>query len=198
MRLEKRGHVVSEYRELYWLENYLFSQVSPRFAATKTLSAFDFFCIVVWKANRAKSKVARRLLEAGFPDLSSAVAALAHDIGEAPDPKERLRVLLGRWGFRLPMASAILTVLYPDEFTVFDVRVCESLGDDGSLSHRVNFESVWSGYAAFIDRVRNAAPQCLSLRDQDRWLWGKSFAEQLSADITAGFAKTRTHVQIDA
>ena len=198
MRLEERGHVVSEYRELYWLENYLFSHISPRFAATKTLSAFDFFCIVVWKANRAKSKVARRLLEAGFPDLSSAVAALAHDIGEAPDPKERLRVLLGRWGFRLPMASAILTVLYPDEFTVFDVRVCESLGDDGSLSHRINFESVWSGYVAFIDRVRNAAPQGLSLRDQDRWLWGKSFVEQLSADITASFAKTRTHVQIDA
>ncbi len=186
-----------DYRELYWLENYLFSTVSPRFAQTRTLSAFDFFCIVIWKANRAKSKVARRLL-ARFHDLSSAVAELARDVDKLSEPKERLRVLMTKWGFRLPMASAILTILYPDQFTVYDVRVCDMLGDFGSLSNRMRFDSLWNGHVEFVERVRASGPARFSLRDKDRWLWGKSAAEQLARDIEAGFAKTRSETDADA
>jgi len=187
-----------DYSDLYGLENYLFSKVSARFTKTKTLSAFDFFCIVIWKANRAKSKVARRLLDAGFVDLPSAVAELAHDIDKFPEPKERFRVLIQKWRLRLPMASAILTVLYPEEFSVHDTRVCEILGDFASLSDRVNFESLWDGYVTFVDRVHKVGPAGLSLRDKDRWLWGKSVAEQLTRDIATGFAKTRGDDEEDA
>ena len=38
-----------------------------------------------------------------------------------------MRILIEDWAFRLPMASAILTVLYPDSFTVYDIRVCSEL-----------------------------------------------------------------------
>lgn len=51
------------YLDYYYLEQYLFDVVSARFQTVGTLSAFDFFCIVIWKANRAKSKVAKRLLK---------------------------------------------------------------------------------------------------------------------------------------
>ena len=187
-----------DYRDLYWLEDYLFSKVSARFAQTRTLSAFDFFCIVIWKANRAKSKVARRLLDAGFVDLQSAVAELARDVDKFAEPKERLRVLIQKWRFRLPMASAILTVLYPEQFTVYDVRVCETLGDFASLADRVNFESLWEGYTHFADRVQASGPASLSLRDKDRWLWGKSVAEQLARNIDARFAKARVAEEEDA
>jgi hypothetical protein len=183
--------VSRDYRDLYWLESYLFSEVSPRFAQTRTISAFDFFCIVIWKANRAKSKVARRLLNAGFVDLPSAVAKLASDIDMLPEPKDRLRVLIEKWHFRLSMASAILTVLYPEEFTVYDVRVCETLRDFVSLSDRTNFESLWEGYTSFVDRVRAVAPAGLSLRDKDRWLWGRSVTQQLEHDIETRFATAR-------
>jgi hypothetical protein len=187
-----------DYQDLYWLENYLFSKVSARFAQTRTLSAFDFFCIVIWKANRAKSKVARRLLDAGFVDLPSAVSELACDVDKFPEPKERLRVLIQKWRFRLPIPSAILTVLYPDQFTVYDVRVCETLGDFASLSRRVNFEALWEGYTQFVDRVHASGPAGLSLRDKDRWLWGKSVAEQLTRDIETRFAKARVDGEDDA
>jgi hypothetical protein len=53
-----------DFRTYYDLETYLFETVSPRFAEEHSLTAFDFFCIVIWKANRAKSKIARRLVEA--------------------------------------------------------------------------------------------------------------------------------------
>jgi hypothetical protein len=187
-----------DYRDLYWLENYLFSKVSARFGQTRTLSTFDFFCIVIWKAKRAKSKVSRRLLDVGFV-LPSAVAELTRDVGKFPEPKERLRVLIQKWRFRLPMASAILTVLYPEEFTVYDARVCETMGDFASLSpSRVNFESLWEGYTRFVDRVQTVGLAGLSLRDKDRWLWGKSVAEQLTRDIETRFAKARVDVKDDA
>jgi len=59
------------------LERYIFEEVSPRFESTQRISAFDFFCIVIWKANRAKSRVAARLLAPahGHQDLDCAVSA---------------------------------------------------------------------------------------------------------------------------
>jgi hypothetical protein len=65
----------TDYRKLYDLENYLFEEVSRHFSELGYLHAFDFFCIVIWKANRSKSKIAKRLLSRGHPNLESAVVA---------------------------------------------------------------------------------------------------------------------------
>ncbi len=48
--------------QYYHLEPYLFDTVHNGFAKKGQLSAFDFFCILIWKANCAKSKHASRLL----------------------------------------------------------------------------------------------------------------------------------------
>jgi hypothetical protein len=179
--------------QYYDLENFLFGNVSKRYAERATLYAFDFFCIVIWKANRAKSKVAHRLLNhgSGFPDLEAAVAALIGEIAAAKDVHERLRVLIDDWRFRLPMASAILTVLYPEEFTVYDVRVCEELHDFKDAQDKTNFAALWERYEAYMAAVNAAVPQCDRLRDKDRFLWGKSFAKQLRLDITSQFKYAR-------
>ncbi len=187
--------IPDDYRKFYYLEDYLFNEVRSRFHEQRYLSAEDFFCIVIWKANRAKSKVAERLLSMGKrlstsreePDLSKIVEALTAGLANQKDCKERLRCLLCSWGFRLPMASAILTVLYPEDFTVYDGRVCDVLDAFHNLTNLTNFESVWRGYMAFKRRVEEVAPQELSLRDKDRWLWGRSFYEQLKKDIAEEF-----------
>lgn len=49
-----------DYRAFYHLESYLFNTVRIRFLENGFLDAFDFFCIVIWKANRSKSKIARK------------------------------------------------------------------------------------------------------------------------------------------
>src|SRR5262249_35190538 len=131
-----------DFRAYYDLEEYLFGTVSHRFAQSNTLSAFDFFCIVIWKANRAKTFIARRLLtHKNYPDLNTAVHALLSELAAAPLPKDKLYVLFEIWGFGLPTASAILTVLYPEEFSVYDVRVCDSLGDFHKLTNKARYES---------------------------------------------------------
>lgn len=186
-----------DFSRYYDLEDYLFQEVSGRFRRDKRLSAFDFFCIVIWKANRAKSKVASRLLAQGHPDLEQAVLALTSSISNAEDSKERLRIVLERWGFRLPMASAILTVLYPNEFTVYDVRVCEVLKGFGGLQFKVSFDSIWSGYSEYLARVQATGPQAMTLREKDKHLWGQSFSDQLERDIISGFGNRVENSEFD-
>src|SRR5256885_518897 len=87
------------------------------------------------------------------------------------------------WKFALPMASSILSVCYPEDFTVYDYRVRELLGDFPDLNNLTDFEKIWAGYNEYKARVSQLAPAGLHLRDQDRYLWGKSTALQLEADI---------------
>src|SRR5262245_38348898 len=177
-----------DFRAYYDLESYLFGTVSQRFADTKTLSAFDFFCIVIWKANRAKSRIARRLLtHKNYPDFDTAVRALLAQIATVPHPKDKLYVLFEIWGFELPTASAILTVLYPEEFSVYDYRVCYSLGDFHKLTNKSRYESVWDGYVSYLAAVKRRTPDGLTLRDKDRWLWGESFCRDLEQDLQHSF-----------
>uniref|UniRef100_A4SDU8 Uncharacterized protein n=1 Tax=Chlorobium phaeovibrioides (strain DSM 265 / 1930) TaxID=290318 RepID=A4SDU8_CHLPM len=174
--------------DLYHLEQYLFSAVGLKFRESGNLSAFDFFCIVIWKANRAKSIIAKRLLEcdgSGGRGFDAIVGELAAALYKAVEKKERLRILIKGWGFRLPMASAILTVLWPEEFTVYDVRVCDVLDGHHSLENKSNIDVLWAGYQEFMNDVERHAPAGLSLRDKDRCLWGQSFRKQLHADIDA-------------
>jgi hypothetical protein len=178
---------LTDYARYYDLEGYLFQDVSPRYRNEKQLSAFDFFCIVIWKANRAKSKVAKRLLAHGHSDLDAAVAALTAAITSARDNKERLRAVVEEWGFRLPMASAILTVLFPDDFTVYDVRVCEILGDFKDAQYKTPYEALWARYSAYVAQVQQSVPEIAGLRDKDRYLWGRSFAFQLQRDVKSHF-----------
>lgn len=175
-----------DFREYYHLESYLFDKVRVQFAKQGYLTAFDFFYIVIWKANRAKSKMAKKLLEGTDVSLDEEVGLLTYGIAELKTAKDRLR-LLWNLGFRLPMASAILTVLYPDEFTIYDARVCGILGGFHNLDNLSDFEDVWQGYQDFKRKVIESTPAELTLRDKDRYLWGKSFYEQLRHDISEGF-----------
>jgi len=75
---------------------------------------------------------------------------------------------LTKWGFRLPTASAILAVLYPDTFTVYDKRACDALGKFHNLADRKWSAETWYEDRRFIAKVRKAAPAGFRLRDCDR------------------------------
>jgi len=185
-----------DYRELPDLEKYLFEKVAPRFAGEQSISAFDFFCIVIWKANRAKSKIAAKLQKKHKDSLENAARTLTREINQAKTSRQRLEILINGWGFRLPMASAILTILYPTEFTVYDIRVCDELKQFHGTQNK-KFETLWGEYQDYISKVRAAAPPDCNLRDADKWLWGKSFAAQLNRDIKQNFRKQNRRTNPD-
>jgi len=185
---------------LHWydLERYLFETVGPRFRREHTLTAFDFFSIVIWKANRAKSRIAKRLKEnREGRTLSQIVEELARTLAAASNNCDRMRILFDDFGFLLPMASAVLTVLWPDQFTIYDVRACEQLDQCreqpdrfGKLGATTKFsEDFWKMYLNYCMAVAEKVPGSLSLRDKDRVLWARSSMQQLKREIEAEFIK---------
>lgn len=181
-----------DYLKLYDLERYLFDDVRASFEQNNKLSAFDFFCIIIWKANRAKSKVARKLVAKGgnaTNNLDTLVERLTSAIAKAADDKARMRILIEDWAFRLPMASAVLTVLYPESFTVYDVRVCYELQNHHNVQNKTLFNDLWDGYQEYIADVKKREPTVAALRNKDRTLWARSFEKQLNDDISTLFKK---------
>lgn len=181
------------YLTQYNIEKYIFETVTKRFEDQGFINTYDFFCIVIWKANRAKSKIAKLLMKHSndFKNLDEAVYALTNGISDQPNEGEKLRYIMKEWRFQLPMATAILTALYPTKFTVYDVRVCDQLGDNKyhKLKNKVNFDSIWNGYEEYLWQVKQVTPTGLTLREKDQYLWGKSFHQQLENDISQGFKK---------
>lgn len=165
----------------YHLESFLFEDVHGRFHRQGWLGAIDLLSIVIWKANRAKSRIARRLLRK-HSSLEQACRALTSSLYKAHSSEQRLGLLLGEWQFRLPMASAILTVLWPEEFTIYDVRVCAELQQFEHLGARSS-AGVWPEYCKYKDAVDQAVRSDMRLRDKDRYLWGRSAVAQLQRDI---------------
>lgn len=92
----------------------------------------------------------------------------------------------------MPFATAILTVLYPDELTVYDVNVCQQLqlmvGENYVyVGNTSAFETRWQGNQLYRRAVERVVAGNLSLRDKDRFLIGKSFAEKLRQGIETRF-----------
>lgn len=178
-----------DYSQYHNLDSYVFDTVRSRFSEQHYLCAFDFFCIIIWKANRAKSYTAKRLLDKSeFDNLEAAVHELTTGLYQQTTRKERMCYLWDEWGFRLATASAILSILYPDEFTIYDFRVCDTLGKYHELGDYNKFDQVWPGYEEFKREVKNTEDGT-TFRDKDRHLWGKSFYCQLTKDIENRFIK---------
>lgn len=149
----------TDYRNFYRLEDYLLYEVGPRFRTSGIIEPVDLFMIFIWKANRAKTKIRDNLKKRANESFGDAVAQIAAKLSATKDRKERLAILMRDWGFRLPMASAILTALYPTDFTVYDTRVCKMFG----LDYRpwLPFsENLWVEYEryreAFVPTLRRA------------------------------------------
>ena len=161
--------------KLYDLECYLFGEVSSRFKERQTLTPYDFFAIIVWKSNRAKTKIKQ-----GLADCGKTVEGLMWEVSQAETPECKVEILDEIPGIGLPMASAILTVCYPDTFTVLDERAWEVLQRDLAEDLPNHYPQNISEYLQYCDVCRHRADQQkLSLRDFDRFLWAKSWEDDL-------------------
>lgn len=187
--------MLDDYRCYYYLEAYIFNTVGGRFRNGGEVTLHDFFCIIAWKANRAKSKEYQRLKrnaqqrKQSVPDL---IAELLKQLKQNTDPRWRFDLLLNKpYKFQLPMATAVLSVLDPDHLTIYDKRVREELKFP-EIYTRIP-DKRWDLYQKFVscvrERVKQEQLQPNTLREGDRWLWGKSFCEQLCEDLKTEFLR---------
>jgi len=162
---------------LYDLERYLFEVVSPRFQRDRTLSARDFFAIIIWKSNRTKTRIAQGLRAAG-----ATPEELLRQVGLEEEGLRQVRILKRIKGIGLSIASAILTVCYPDKFTVLDYRAWETLQAISVPGLPARKPSTPARYVDYCDACALFADGLgLSLRDLDRALWARSWEEDLSS-----------------
>jgi thermostable 8-oxoguanine DNA glycosylase len=166
---------LGECLEIYDIEGYLLDKVSERFKEEGTLEPFDFFAIVAWKSNRAKTKIRK-----GLDDAGKTVQGLMSEVAQAETSRDKVEVLLQVWGIGLAMASAILTVCDPEAFTVLDYRAWETLRGASLQGLPEHYPATSDEYLDYCRVCRQLAERVgMSLRNLDRALWAKSWRDDL-------------------
>ena len=114
--------------------------------------------IFEWKT---KGRGRSRLLRNTDKEISDALSLAV----SAKTERAAISVLVGLQGVNVPVASAILTAIDIERYTVIDFRALEALGYK-SADRSVNF------YLTYLDFCRQLAKRHkVRLRDLDRALW---------------------------
>src|SRR3989344_791317 len=186
---------LEKYLKYYFLEEYLFKEVHNNFQKHGFLTPEELFAIVIWKSNRAKTKFkneSRGVVNSKtIRDVTERLDKLARNTSK--NELEMLDSIMSLSGIGIPMASAILTVCYPDYFTLVDYRAKSSLVKFLNNEVKVmrgeiksNLKNLFGAdpqnspkaYLKYCKRCRDEADNIkVSLRNFDRMLFGKDFYE---------------------
>jgi hypothetical protein len=99
----------------------------------------------------------------GNPDLE--ISDALRLAGSAKTERAAVAVLCGLGGVDIPVASAILTMIDPERYTIIDYRALEALGVAVTV-HTI------TSYLEYLDQCRKLALENdVSLRELDRALW---------------------------
>jgi hypothetical protein len=110
--------------------------------------------IVSWKSRR-------RLSLLGKNTESEIADALRLSIDAATE-RSAIAVLCGLSGVEVPVASAILTAIAPEQYTIIDFRALKSLGiSDRSTSYSIDY------YLSYLRECRKLAEKCRA--SCERW-----------------------------
>lgn len=149
-------------RDRYLANTRMMAGEKAAFASGERLRRGDFSPsnltpIIRWKSPRPKSRIESNPEHDVRDALRMAVAASTD--------RAAVAVLCGLRGVDIPVASAILTAVFPDRFTVIDFRALATLGVE-KPAHTME------EYLQYLAYCRCTAADCgLPLRDFDRALW---------------------------
>jgi hypothetical protein len=115
--------------------------------------------IIGWKSERRKGLIA--------DNSDSEVADALRLALSATEPRSAFAVLIGLRGVAVPMASAILTAIDQDKYTISDYRAMDALGIPDADYTNLNF--CLRQY--FPECKRLAAEAGVRLRTLDKALW---------------------------
>jgi hypothetical protein len=176
------------------IEEYIFNVISKKFK--DGLDAIDFFIICNWKSNRILKLIYNGLKTKCVDDkinIDDYIKRLTRKLYEEADDNKRLGMLTDIEGIHLAMASAILTVLDKEKYTIYDFRACEhrDLKQFKKLKDKEKGKITWKDYKEYIDAVKKIQKEenIINLRETDKALWGISFMDDLKNNIKDGFKK---------
>jgi hypothetical protein len=146
-------------------ERYGYAEDDEAFAAGQNIAKGDYSIrnlktIVEWKSARIAGLIEKNAPE----DVAKALKFAAN-----PRTSERSAIdtLCRLTGIGIPVASAILTMVYPTKYTVIDFRALEALGiKDGRGEDTIDYYLEYLNACRALARKHN-----VSLRTLDRALW---------------------------
>ena len=118
--------------------------------------------IVAWKSDRRLALISE--------NSDSEIADALRLALRATEPRSALAVLTGLRGVGAPMASAILTAIDPEKYTVMDFRALEALG---VADANTGLEFYLRHYLPECKRLASEAGVSLRTLDRALWAWSK-------------------------
>jgi thermostable 8-oxoguanine DNA glycosylase len=146
----------------------VFEAVGSKVATRGYMNKDEFLKIVRWKAARSL----RRAHE-NSPEKVEEVSKRAFS---TTDDRERIKILCELRGVAVRMASAILTIVYPEKYGVVDIRAWRALSDlnlleEGKKNRDKNYYSI-DDYLLYLDIIRQKAKEYgITPREVDKALW---------------------------
>ncbi len=144
---------LKEYLKYYFLEKYLFGEVSKNFRDKGSLTPEEFFAIVIWKRNASKTRI-KEGIGKYREQYGKTIKNITEDIYSAESLKQKLNILAPRkiYGIGISFASAILTVCYPNDFTIADYRAFNSLIKLLDKKEFSDIKEKFKGLKKYIDK----------------------------------------------
>jgi hypothetical protein len=161
-------------------EYRVFPKIAERITAGGELTKQDMLRILKWKLGRVKDSNSETVSDEHLKQINNAVnSACKLDCGA-----DSLEALDRIPGIGLATATAILTICYPEKYTILDLRVLEIL-EEGTRPSADDWTA--STYMKeFLPKVRQQqALWACSLRNADRALWGLSASSRIAQVIDA-------------
>lgn len=139
------------------------------------LTAGDVLLILKWKLGLITDDHSQTVNEQNMACINQAVQSAAA-------PKKEIRILaLERLdsipGIGLATATAILTVCYPNDFTIIDQRVLAQLGLSPDTTDKWTAEEYLERFLPAVKERANAWG--CTLREADKALWGLSVSKRM-------------------
>lgn len=145
---------------LYSLEDHLFSVVGPQIKKRGYMTFDDFYRIAMWKSARQKPN---------YLQNKNNVESISKDAFSIQGESEKMDMLCCLKGVGIPTASAILTIVYPENYAVIDVRCIEMLQELGYSIKKTITPNNWLKY---LDITRKIAKENnITAREVDKALF---------------------------
>lgn len=159
-----------KYLDLYNQEEYLFNFIGPKIKKRGFINFQEFFKICMWKSVRQKNNYRKN---------EQTIKKITKNAFKESDERKKMEKLCELKGVGIPMASAMLTVVFPDKYAVIDIRCIEMLNKlNQNIKKHISL-NVWLEYLKIIRSL--AADNNLTPREIDKILFAMH-KESLDSD----------------
>jgi hypothetical protein len=180
--------------DCYDPEHRVFALLPNKVKIGKPLTKREILLILKWKTARIKDDNAETVTALNMEKINQVVTDATCTTSDA-NKIRALEKLATIPGIRLATATAILTVCYPEEFTIIDrrvlsqlnlvpVRIARKRGSEGKPKYDTNDWTPADYVKAYLPRVKEISrKRGCTLRDADRALWGLSVNDRIEEII---------------